>query len=191
MRKIFMTAMGLMVLSGCGTTGDEVLRTNRELKYKNILVMPFTQKESEQANAPLAQGNFINELSLFPDIQIVGRGQMDETTIKNLGVTHPDSFGSLDFSTSPEGDERRKKVLESFQVDVIVFGSNYIDQGLDSLIIQMMDATNGAIILSFVKDSSIPGGLTDEVTADIARKAAQKVTDFLKENVVITRFHRR
>src|SRR3990167_6102308 len=105
MRKIFMTAMGLMVLSGCGTTGDEVLRTNRELKYKNILVMPFTQKESEQANAPLAQGNFINELSLFPDIQIVGRGQMDETTIKNLGVTHPDSFGSLDFSTSPEGDE--------------------------------------------------------------------------------------
>ena len=188
MRKIFMTAMGLVLLSGCGTTSDQVVRTNKELKYKKILVMPFI-KGAGGANASIAQDNFLNELSLFPDIQIIGQGQMDATTIKNLGVTHPDSFGSLDFSP-PQGDERRKKVLESFPADAIIFGSNYIEQGLDSLVIQMMN-TDGAVVLSFTKEPSVPEGLTDETTVDVARKAAQKTIDFLKENETITRFHRR
>ena len=190
MKKIFLSMMGLVLLSGCSaTTAGPEVRTKEELKYKKILVMPFTKGEG--ADASLAQGTFINELSLFPDIEIVGNGQMDETTIKNLGVTHPDTFGPVDFSVTPQGDERRQKVLESFKADVLVFGYIYMEQGLASLHIQMLEGQSGDMILNFFKESSIPEGMAAETTRDIARKAVPKVIDFLKENVVITKFHRR
>ena len=190
MKRILIATMSFVLLNGCASTGVEQIRTKKELKYKKILVMPFTK--GDDANGSLARESFVNELALFPDIEIVGRGQLDETTIKNLGVAHPSSFGTLDFSSSPEGDGRRQKILESFKADAIIFGYCYIEQGMASLKVQMMEASGGSVILSFSKDSSIHEGLvTDEAAKDIAQKAAQKTIDFLKENVVVTKFRRR
>ena len=189
MKKIFLLMVGLIVLNGCTSTEVEQVKSKEELKYKRILVMPFTQGEG--ANAALAKETFISELSLLPGVEIVGQGQMDETTIKNLGVSHPESFGSLDFSASAQGDERRKKVLESFAADVLVFGYNFNEQGLASLNIQMIEATSGDGILGFTKEASVSEGFADDVGRDLARKSAQKTIDFLKGNVIITHIYRR
>jgi hypothetical protein len=189
MKKMVLALMVLW-LGGCGTTSvDHVVKTKSELKYKKLLAMPFTKGEG--VNASLAQETFLSELALLPDIQIIGKGQMDETTIRNLGVSQPDTYTASDFSTSPEADARRKKVLEKFKADGILFGHLRTDQGLVSLNIQMVDGETGEVILNFSKDASIPEGLVDEATKDIARKAAQKTIDFLKDNVIITKFHRR
>lgn len=189
MKKIFFSILGLLFLSGCGTASVHEVRTKKELKYKKILVMPFTR--SSEANASLAQDTFIKELSLFTEIEIIGQGQMDETTIKNLGVSHPDSFGALDFSAGQEGEDRRKKVLDRFNADAIVFGYAYIDQGLTSLMIQMMETESGAVVLGFSKDTSLPVDMADDAVRDLARKSALKTIDFLKDNIIITNFHRR
>jgi hypothetical protein len=190
MNKVLFSVLAGMFLSGCGTTSVHEVKSKQELKYKKILVMPFTK--SGEANVGVSRDTFISELSLFPDIQIIGQGQMDETTIKNLGVTHPESFGAMDFSASPEGDDRRKKIVDRFPADAVIFGYSYTEEGLLSLHIQMMDAASGTLILGFFKDASIPEATTaDDAARDLARKSAHKTIDFLKDNVVITRFHRR
>ena len=78
MRKFFLSILGLMIVSGCAGTAAQQVRTTSELKYKKILVMPFTK--GGEANAswtvvplePAAGG--ISTLSWLPRHYLALRG---------------------------------------------------------------------------------------------------------------------
>ena len=188
MKRFIFFFIWVFLLYGCGTTTQQQVKSAQELKYKKILVMPFT--EGTEAQRSLAYDTFVQELSSFPEIQILGKGQVNAQFIQDLDIPHPESYGAIDFANNLQGNNRRKKIEEKFSVDGIVFGSFFIDKEEVALYIQMMDMETGGLTLSFSKETTMKNKDDQEAIKSLAKTCAQKVIEHIKDNVIITRFYR-
>lgn len=185
--KRFIIIVIALFLSGCSARGPEGVRTVTRFHYQNIMVLPFTPGEQPQRD--LATEIFRREMSSFSDITILADEKIDEDLIAQLGVTHPDSYGSLDFTQSPEADQRRREIREKFGVDAIVFGSFFSEGDSLYLYIQMMDTARGIVTLSFSREMTASSGKFTESLEALAKDCAQKVIEHIRENVSITSFY--
>ena len=188
MKRFIFFLISALVFYGCGTTTKQQVKSAQELKYKKILVMPFT--EGTEAQRSFANDAFLQELSTFLEIQIVGKGQVNTQFIQDLSIPHPESYGAIDFSNNLQGNNRRQKIAEKFSADGIVFGSFFIDGEEVALYIQMVDMKTGGLTLSFSKESVMKNKEDQEAIKSLAKTCAQKVVEHIKDNVIITRFYR-
>ena len=179
--------MGSLIFSGCAVSTHEGVKTTREYRYKQVLVLPFTQGDEAQRN--LATHTFREELKTFSEITLIEEKLIDPRIIEELGITHPDSYGTLDFAESPEANHRRQQLAQEFSVQAIVFGSFFIEGQHIYLYIQMMDVQTGIVILSFSKEAQIADNTADATIVNLAKECAQRVIAHIKDNVSITSFY--
>src|SRR3989338_177202 len=188
MMKRFFFILLICSLSGCSGTIRKEIKTVNELKYKKVLVMPFIQ--GIESKHPLSYNIFTQELSSYPEIEIIAREEINEQFIKDLGITHMESYGPVDFSVTLEGSQRREKLADMYGVNAIIFGTITVAENQVSLHIQMLDVESGDLTLSFFKEAEFYNNKLDDAVSFVAKNSAQKVIEHIKSNWAGTRIYK-
>ncbi|MDP2654004.1 MAG: hypothetical protein Q8Q08_08235 [Candidatus Omnitrophota bacterium] len=191
MRVLVWVAALAVVLQGCASTTPkpEVMKAI-ELRYKKILILPFTRAEED---IRILAGNILaEELGKAPGVTVTGPDKVGLAFIQGMDFEKPDDYGALDLTPeAADGDERRGKVVSAFGPDAVIFGSFLSEEKVVALYVQMINLETGAVVLSFSKEAEIHNGDGNAAVREASQAAAQKIAEFLKENITTIYFHRR
>ncbi len=180
MKRLFIFFLLCFLTEGCITTPQPRIHESREYVYKKVLVMPFTEGGGD--TRWLIYDEFVKELSKETIFEIYRRERNDEQWVVDLELTHPDSYGPVDFSPEDRGIERRAKIEQMYAVNALIFGSFFKNDQVLSLHVQMVEVENGELILSFSREIPYTEVVLVESIKSLSSKCAEKVLRFLKEN---------
>lgn len=169
--------------AGCASVKKKV-RSIETLKYKTVLIMPFSQEN--EADQRSVYDVFFTEMQQFNEIKVIDRENLNQQFMEELGLNHPLTVGVVDFSETTEGHMRLKKVREVYDADAIIFGSLFVDGKFLSLAVQMLDVEDGSLTLSFTREIEVSEGAAQDAWAELAKQAVEKVIDHIQDNRVVT-----
>lgn len=183
-RRAYFLFLSFLIM-GCASSASAPYQniTKTELKYKKILVLPFT--DSDQATKVKAESIFLDALKTYPDLTALSAQDAGQNIWTDMGIENPSKYSVIDFSVSPQGYDRRKKIQDNWGAKAIVLGSIMKKEHTLSMYIQMIDAEDGELTLSFSKIENF-GDLEEEALEKLSKDCADKVIRHIKDNVVVT-----
>ena len=184
MKKAVLFLIVIFLTSPGCTTVKKKVRSVETLKYGTIVVMPFT--EGQDADRTVLYNAFDNALRRFEEIKVVDQEKLSQQFVEELGLNHPLTTGAVDFTSSSEGNARRKKVHDLYGADAVIFGSLFEDAGVFSLAIQMLDVEDGSLTLSFSQDVPFKPEASQEALENLAKACVEKVMAHIRDNRVTT-----
>jgi hypothetical protein len=179
---------------GCTSASPQVQEiTKTDLKFKKILILPLTDSDEatkvDEAIKTTGEKAFIDELKTFSDLSVISVADTGQNIWTDLGIENPSKYSVIDFSVSPQGYDRRKKIQDQWGAKAIVLSSIMKKNHTLAMYVQMIDAEDGELTLSFSKIEEYRSS-EGEVIEKLAKICADKVISHIKDNVVITNIKR-
>jgi hypothetical protein len=171
--KNFILGIILIALAGCASTPAFYLKPDTLLaKYQRIAILPFT--EANESHDALIYDILAKELQRESTFQVVGDPARNKNLMNEMeGVER--TWGVVDFSVSPHGEERREKIEHEIGVDAIVLGSLFIRPAEISLYVQVVDLDNGQMIVSLHREEKIKKNNVAQAVAAAAQEVARQL----------------
>lgn len=183
MKRMLRHTMVSLIMTGlcAGCLGARTPTPLSPSVQTSILVMPVTHVEPMVGQ--MLRDQLVQEMTARIATVIVD--DVEDDMLSSLGVEHPDSFGSLDFSGTSEGARRREQLQQSYGGDLIIFMSAFLEakQKTDVMHIymQLVDMETGDVVLNLSAEGVAHADNLEGSTKPLVQNLAREMAKFLRD----------